>query len=369
MADEMQAAPEGGQSEVASTGTAAPSTTDTSAAEAALESRVAQQIAALRAKGLDGDDDGGDAAEGEAPDTEGETPDTEGEGAVDGGNEPAAEAGPEPKGPVLPAAYRRSLKAYGWDDAEIDAAMKADPANFMVAAGKIHRTRSEEIAAWAEQGRAARRSANEGRGAAGAGGRTTEAPTYIDPKTGLYRPIDVDALIERHGNEDLVREIAEPFNAIISQINGILPDLLSGVEQVRESREQNLAQQIDAFFSSKDLAPFAEFYGKDFGTADEKQIENRNKVLEMADALIAGAAAQRRKLSVQDALLAAHDHVSGSFRAAAERKTLKQTVTARAKGVTLRPSGSRGIHGDGPAKTEDELLNRTRQRMAALARR
>jgi hypothetical protein len=271
---------------------------------------------------------------------------------------------PAPKtGPTLPSAVIRSLKAYDWDDASIASAMKADPANFTVAAQKIHGNRVAEQQRWADLGRAAK--ANQPKGETNLTASEAAAAKHIDAKTGLFRPLDVDALVEKHGNEDMVRSITEPVNEVIRQINALLPDLATGVSTIRQSRHETLARQVDQFFEQKELEPFQKVYGKDSAAMDTEQTQARNKVLEMADALMAGAAQQGRKLTVTDAMTMAHDHVSSGFKQETTRREIKASVTVRNKGLTLKPS-TNGTKSTGAPKSGAELESRTRQRLAAV---
>jgi hypothetical protein len=345
----------------------------------ALESTVGDKLAALDWDGIGGDEPAepkpaakpAAAEKDEAATEEGAEPSEEAEATDDaaatpdeeGAEKEQAEEQPEPQpkgeakptGPTLPAAYVRSLKAYGWEDAEIQAAMKADPANFLVAAQRIHKNRSDETARWAELGRQSRTQQDQPAG-----------EQKATPARAQIKPVDVEALVEKHGNEDLVREITGPVNEAIAQINAVLPDLMTGVKSVQESRQQTLGRQIDGFFGGDELKPYAEFYGKDSASMSESQVENRNKVLELADALIAGAAQQGRALNVEEALTLAHDSVSGGFKVQAIRKQVKSAVQTRNKGITIRPTQKGSQANDGPAKNRNELESRTRDRLAAV---
>jgi hypothetical protein len=359
---EMTEAQAPAQSEAASTAA------EPAADRSTLESKVGDKLAALDWDGI-GDDtaepaeakeakaeEGAEPAEEKAED-ESATPDEEGEEQEEQETEQPEQQpkGEQPKGPTLPAAYVRSLKAYGWEDADIQAAMKADPANFMVAAGRIHKNRSDETARWAELGRQSRTRQDQPAGEQ----KATPAQAQI-------KPVDREALVEKYGNEELVGEIVGPVNEAIAQINAVLPDLMTGVQSVQQSRQEALSRQIDQFFGGDELKTYAEFYGKDSASMAEPQIENRNKVLELADALIAGAAQQGRNLTVGEALMLAHDSVSGSFKVQAIRKQVKSAVQARNKGITIRPTQKGSQANDGPAKNRNELESRTRDRLAAV---
>ncbi len=279
--------------------------------------------------------------------------------------EPAEEQpqGSETPAPTFPQAWRRTLHAYDWTDDEIADALSQEPnarASFMATAQKLHSNRNAELAKWAEMGRRERDSQSD---PAATPIKGSVEPT-VEPGAEAFAPANIDALIEKHGNEDLVREIAEPFNDMMKRINEVLPDLMSGVQSIRDSRQQALARQIDQFFGSEDLKSYEEVYGLDSKDLSDDQVGTRNKVLEFADALVAGASLQGRKLSTEEALVLAHDSVSGEFKEKAIRTEIRKSVTVRAKGISLKPTG-KTVQKTGP-KTREELEKDVRGRLTAV---
>jgi hypothetical protein len=203
---------------------------------AAVESKVSDRLAAA----FGGDEDGGTtddvietpaeelpAAEEtttEEQQTTAETTETTEEQQA-GEEQPATETQTEDAGaaakttntaPTLPAAYRRSLKAYEWTDEEIDANLKTLGTKFIETAGRIHKNRNVEIADWAERGRQSRtQSAQQQQTQAPQQQQSTEA-------TGL-KPVDAAALKKQYGADELIDAIVGPVNATIEQINKMLP--------------------------------------------------------------------------------------------------------------------------------------------------
>lgn len=276
---------------------------------------------------------------------------------------PKPKAKAEAKGPTFPAAIKRSLLAYGWTEDEVNEAIANDEGGkFLATATRIHQNRNQEIAAWAAAGRAARPKQE-----APAEKGKPQASPHVDDK-GLLKPLDVDGLIEKHGNEDFVREVTGPVNEMIARINTLLPELASGVQSIQQSKQDALARQIDQFFGSNELKPYAELYGTDSANLEDSQLETRNKVLELADALIYGAAQQGRTLTAAEAMSLAHDSVSSGHKTQAVRKEMKTKVQARGKGITLRPSKIAGAaaKNSGKPKTRAQLEAATRQRLASV---
>jgi len=285
------------------------------------------------------------------------------------GGKPDSPIAPKlPTSPTLPAAYRRTLRAYEWTDEEIDAAYGVDPANFTITASKLHRTRNDEIAAWARMGRAARDTTAPDTGAEGeADGRPSSARKSAPATKGPVPRIDVEGLSERYGDPDLIKEIAGPINAAIDAINGYLPDITSGVAAVQQGRVAQLQQIIDGFFADPEIQPYADLYGAGKDLTKE-QLEARGRVLETADALVVGARQQGRSLTVQEAIALAHDSVSADHKTAAIRKELRGTVTKRAESVTMKPTrrSGKGAAEDDSANSSEGLETRIGRRLAKL---
>lgn len=269
-------------------------------------------------------------------------------------NKEEAEAAVDDKTPTLPDSFRRSLKSYGWEDKEIDKNLKLLGADFINTAAKIHSNRNEEVSRWADAGRAARQQT------------TTEQKTELQP----LKALDVKALEEHYGKDQMVQEIAGPVNAMIQQINAMLPLITSSQQNAQNAEVEKLSQQIEGFFGDKKLDSYREFYGDSSGlkTLTETHTTARNKVLEMADALVAGARVQGRKLSFGEAMSLAHDSVSGDFKEKTIRTTIKTTMQKREKGISLQPSSRSkaalpAATGD---KTRAQLEKDTKARLRAV---
>lgn len=358
-------------------GTETVETTETPVQEVSssdLEAKVEKGLAALRAS-EDGQETPVEETEVEETPTEEvaetsteevseteETPTDETPEGEDGKPEQQPKPVAGKKAPTLPDAYRRTLLAMEWTNEEIDAANAANPSQFTLTAQKLHAGRNAELARWADIGRKQRQEQE----AAAAKAPKEEVSPYIDAETGTFRALDVDGLIEKFGNEELVRAVAGPVDTIIKQINQILPDLLTGVGAIQQSRAETMQRQVDGFFGSEPLKTFGDLYGTDAGKMSEEQKAARNGVLEMADALIAGAAKQGRTLTATDALLAAHDSLSGSHKDAAARKAIKTAVTKRGKGLTVKPTSKGGgsTNGAGPKTNWTQNDSAVRSRLA-----
>lgn len=313
---------------------------ETPAEETPVEETPAEETA-----GTEVEQSGEQAAEEEAAT---ETTDEQTEAAA----KPAANAG---KSPTLPAAYRRSLKAYDWTDEEIDAA--AQQPGFLATAAKIHANRVKETQAWADAGRKAKEAQT-----AGQQPQKDAAPSTTQQQ-GL-KPIDAEALKAEYGDEALIDKLVGPLNATIAQINSILPVVQQTQQRAAMSQAEQLGRQIDGFFGGKEMEPYRELYGAN-GKLSQEHFAARNKVLEFADYLIGGALQNGRSLSFDEAMTLAHDAISGGTKEQAARQKIVAQAKTRNKGLTLKP-GARGSNLNTPAKTRGDLEKRVNQGLRAV---
>lgn len=243
--------------------------------------------------------------------------------------EEAAEEG-DPSTPTLPAAHKRSLLAYDWTEDEIAASMKTDPEGTIRIAERVHKSRSAEIAQWADLGRKAQRLEPDS-------SAIVEQPKF----TGQLPTIDVEAMKKKYGDDGMVSEVVAPVNAVISELNKILPGLIESAKSIQSTQAEKVTQDIGSFFTSPDMKAYEAHYGgESLDDLTDEQYQNRFKVAELADAMIAGAAQQGRRLSVTEALGYAHDSLSSKLRAAAIRTEVRGKVAKRNASLSLKPSKS-----------------------------
>ena len=265
------------------------------------------------------------------------------------------------KASTLPAAYVRTAKARGWEDQEIADFAKANPALAMKTFERMHVSRTQEINEWAELGRKVRQAPVA---PAGAPVQPVVAPAQA-PVSSL-QPIDIPAMVQKFGNQELIEALAGPMNATIAMLGPIVRDAISSQKQVQETQKETLGKTIQGFFTGADMAPYKETYGGKAHTLTKEQIESRHAVLETADALIAGARFQGRNLSVEDALTMAHDSVSSASKETVIRDSLRKSIVKRGAAITLKPTAIGRRAAGGPPKDRAELLGRTATRLSEV---
>ena len=252
-----------------------------------------------------------------------ETPEAEKEEAPEAAAEspavkPTAVATPAPASSI-PAAYRRSLKAYQWTDEEIDAAAKADPAAFGKTAEKLHLTRVNETKRWAELGRAA---------------------AVSQPAAARQEPpkIDIAALKKQYGpNEPLILAL-EAQQAALERTSSFITETH---KRQAQSEEAALANTVDGLFNAD--AAYHSFYGKKGATLTAEQLSSREKVLTMTEQLIRGAHAQGAPITLEEAWTAAHDATASPVAAKVAVQKIATQVRERQQAITLKP-GARASH-------------------------
>jgi hypothetical protein len=282
-----------------------------------------------------------------------ETPDEE----VTQGAEPPVTPKPSASGPTLPDSYRRSLRAYGWTDDEINTNLQALGAKFIDTAERLHSNRNQEVNAWAEAGRQKLAAERQPQGQP----QPQAGPTSL-------KPLDTKELKKKYGDDDLIDEIVGPVNATIAAINSILPQLEQGRQVVANSQYEQAVKVVDSFFQSKDLATYAPFYGDTKVGVNQEQLAARNQVLDTAYALMTGAATvQGRQIPLEEAMILAHDVVAKDFKETAIRAKVKSQVVTRSRAVGLKPTAKTKPAATGPAKGED-LEKKVGQKLASLFR-
>lgn len=277
-------------------------------------------------------------------DSDGEI-DTEIDTDVDTDEQPGAVAKPAP---TLPNAHRRSLKAYGWDDAEIDQNLAALGPAFMATAARIHKNRNDEVKGYADAGRQARQQQNQ------PAPQTAEVP-------GL-KPIDIAALKAKYGEADLIDQMAVPYNALLQEFNKILPVIQQTRQRAQQAELESISRQLDSYFEAADK----DLYGT-AKTKSETQIAARNEILTTADAIMYGMKKQGREVSMNDALDMAIDSMTGDTKEAKARTKIKASLQTRNKGISLRPSGKSDVTlNRGKIRGRGDLENKVSRGLAAL---
>lgn len=348
----------------------------------ALEQSTKQRLAEAFGDEADTEDGSGEQDDEQKPDEPDDSEDgeeepeesedsSESEGSEEGDGsddeEAAAEDEQESDAPTLPDAYRRSLKAYGWEDDEIDQNVKALGDSFIKTAERIHQNRNKELQDWAAAGRKAREQQDEGQ--QGSDGQEQQAGQQQkgDGSQPSLEKLDPEKLREKYGEDEEIEQVVQTVNKTVDTLNQILPQVQQAHQTAQQSEIEAVEREVKGFFGRDDIAAYSDLYGDENQGLTDEQIEVRNKVLDNAYNLKLGARQLHgQELSLHDALERAHEMVSGEHKATAARKQVKKQAKKRNRSISQKPSGKKGSGTktpDGRPQSREELEERTKSRL------
>lgn len=260
--------------------------------------------------------------------------------------------------PTLPDAFRRSAIHQNWTQEEIDDFFKSDPEKALKTFEKIHESNNRLTTEFSKLGKTALAL------------KPVEQSTTDVPESDAITKIINDLKGEHAGDplyEDVVKPLAQELQ-IMRNERARKPVQQQTVEEPVARDRDGLVQQINEFYSQDGLRPYDDFYGTPGHPKTNEQLDQYNKVLVLADQIIAGSTLQGTDLSVPDALEKAHLVIADPFRQEATQNSLKKSVQRRGKGVQLKPNASAASVDDtsdnkGTPKSRNELHSRTRDRL------
>jgi hypothetical protein len=264
---------------------------------------------------------------------------------------------------VLPDAHRRSLKNFGWEDAEIDASLQSGGQSFIQTAAKLHAQRSKEIGAYARLGQ--------------------QLQTTVPPKPqvagqqpqlqgGLVNKIKdtLEAEKKKYPNNPQMHQFLEGQ----AQIQLVLAGQLDAqYEQQRQAQLDLHTKQVDAFLGGDHLKAYKDYYGSSFAAANQEQQQKRDQVVQTAAFIITGANSQGVQLDLNTALQMAHDATAAPIMKQAARAEIQGEIQQRAASLTQKnQAGPSRTDSSGKKKgppSRDELVKRTGERLRAAGLR
>lgn len=285
------------------------------------------------------------------PDPEPE-PDTAGEPR----SEPEPEAGAEKTAPTLPDNYIRAAKHQGWEDEDIKEFFESNPEQAIKTLAKIYATNNTMSNQFAELGKTLH---EKGKSALDIdlpqGLPRSEQPgakVAAEVVKSEFKGIDIEAIKAQYGDDDpIVALIQQQDNTARQQFDKIAElsaNMQAQASPERADREADYAleQNINTFFSGEAVKDFDDIYGVGDSMDDDltgRQAQNRWRVIQMADQMIAGAMLQRKELSISDALELSHLAITAPEKEKIIRNELKAKATKRQKGKSLKPSSHKTV--------------------------
>ena len=306
--------------------------------------------------------------EDEVEDVEDDEADEAEEGEEADAQAAAAEVEVDPDAPTLPDPYRRSLKARGWDDEEIDQNLRVMGDKFVSIAGRVHQSRNDELATFAAAGRQAKQTPPQADPDPAAA--DTPAPSGVSVPAAVDGQALKAGLKEKYGEDELIDELVDglltPVNGTIQAINAIIPSLQQGQQAAEQAANDQVVKQVENFFTADALTPYQEFYGEP-GNMTDAQVQHRNEVLDRAFEIRLGAEQLRgQRLSIDDALSMAHELVSRDFKETAVRRKITKTAKKRQQGISLKPSKTKGSGDTGAPSSRSGLESKVSKRLASV---
>ena len=324
-------------------------TTNTQAAEdnsPTLEEKIDAQLAAMH------DNAAPEEKEDEQKEDEQEVVDTE---TDDDEDTEAAES--DDDSPILPAGHRRAALADGWTSEEVDYYLETQPEEAAARFESLYKDWREENSQWSRRGRQLR-AADQAEDVVDSSTKSNELPEQLEK-------FDTKALIDEHGNDELITALTTPLNKVIDQVNSVLGKVSESQAFVRESTDETIEKIVEDFLSSKDMDAFQEMYGKDAGNLTEEQLDSRMELFSEADDIVLGAKGHGKKITVVNALRRAHNNVSESSKDAAVRQTIRKELKGRTKTLSNSKQKTTSPKSDTPL-TREELVARTNARLQVM---
>jgi len=247
------------------------------------------------------------------------------------GSESDPESSKQKEKPAIPDNYYRAAIHQGWKPEQISKLYESDPQGTVDWLKQMHEATNNLTGQFAELGRKFR--------------EVEQQKTQVKQQPESKSELDVEKLREKY-EDDPVGTMIEIMK---SQNQKPAEQPAQPTQTSHQEEDVAVAQQLHMFFTGKDLELFKEFYGNpdeknpyDWSKTTPGQAANRKAVINEADAIIAGYEFQGKSISVAEALEKAHLRVSAPIAEKVIREKILSEVKKRSKGITLKPSDSKG---------------------------
>lgn len=163
-----------------------------------------------------------------------------------------------------------------------------------------------------------------------------KSPPQKVPDLQMYDP---EAVAEKFDwTTEQAQEFLAPIQAVIQRLEMLDVNAQAQMQDMQKRQMESTFKTIEGFFQAPSMNPFRDLYG------DKLSLDNPNivGVLEKADQLRAGAAAQGRQITELEALQAAHDLVTAPIVQDRVRQQIRNELKTRERGATFKPSHKSG---------------------------
>lgn len=269
------------------------------------------------------------------------------------------------KDSILPDAFKRAAIHQGWKSEDVDEFFATKPDAALRTFENIYNSTNTLSRHFADLGRTQRQL----------------AAVKDEPKKVEVKKVDIEKLKTEYDlDSETIAALTEQnrqIDTLVAERNVPKANVEREMVRGKVAADAIVEQQIANYFETEPMKPYKKFYGElDLGmswqdlTAGQK--ENRFKVLEQADLMIAGATLQGHTLNINDALELAHLLVTEPVRERIIREQIKEQATRRTK--TLKPSGRKVETNvsdsvtDGKPRTREEIESKAAKKLAKIFR-
>jgi len=277
----------------------------------------------------------------------------------------------------IPSSIYRALVHSDWKPEDISTFYEADPERAMKVFERIYKTTNSLSRQFAEIGRTRANSV------AKAAANESQQKLKQDVPADF---VDIKVLREMDPDNPLL-PVIEGMNKALSESlgrkqNNVQESASSHIDTDSQVQSKMaLATQVLTYLGAETMSQYKDFYGPAFdenrlpvfdnSSLTPGQVANRTRLIQMADEIWYGASEHGCNLSVHEALDMAHLLLTEPMRKQQIVSEVASSVKKRAKGITLRPSGKKGIElqtADGQKRkpSMQELETLTQHRLAKL---
>jgi len=269
---------------------------------------------------------------------------------------------------TLPENYYRAAVHSDWTPEEIQGFFKTNPEMALKTFKKIYDSTNVATDEFVKLGRASQKQTQDA---------LTAEQVKKDAEANKFKGMDMDAVAEQFKDDPAVVALLKAANEQNRTFHEQLIELKKTQTQTAQTglsdEDTKIWNDINVFFDNKDLEAFGAFYGKSEKDKNWNQVltgeqmQNRHKVIVMADEISAGAKLAGREMDRSEALRRAHLAASDSVRETVIRNKLKEKATKRSKGITVKSTGRKTQDDMASAKKDEKVaINKAKRRLGKI---
>jgi hypothetical protein len=274
-------------------------------------------------------------------------------------------ANAEANAATLHPLLRQAAQRVGWQDADIDNLVAANPELADATFRKFHdslnaiATRFSQFAVPQQQQQLM------------PSGNQPQGQPQQQPMQGRQQLTPDAILLDLYG-QDYQQKFAQQYgenfasDVVVPLLNRVVGPVMQMQQFLQQQEQALLGQQINGFFTESEK-DFADLYGKQGAQMSREQNDARFNVLRRADQIRAGAMAQGIPMTVREAIDMAHLQFAAPMAAKLERQNLTRQVKNRSGRITQLPTQRRPADALQPGeRSERAALEAATEKMAAI---